>query len=545
MPCLFCIHFWQRVAPPTVLDRRRLSLRFTTLMKVTRPQPASQPRDKDGHLATLEPCRGSSPDTILTTPITGSSHAAAALKTAHTFYRRTGALLLEPKIPLSSPYDREIWSLFSPALVALVLEPVQAAVDAGFVGHLGPAQLGAVGFGTVLFQFALGFFAALIFATTPAVAAAAASGNKGEASRAAARGIWIGIIVGFVLQAAVWVAAPSLLTILSSDLEVAGLTTHYLRARSWGIPAALVMMVGIGASRGRKDMTAPLVGSFAYLIALAALDAVFIYGFGAGTEGSGAAAAVAQWVGAASIIGLLVWRAEFDVKDLGQFPSKDTIVPYLRMAPHLAVNNIAALTPMLVASSLITGLGPDALAAHTVLRQISTFWVQLFVAFNATAHALIASSLGDAARSRSSGMDRAAAAMERICQLAVAVSVPLAVILFASRSFLPLAFTPDSTVVTEVVRVLPLLLAFMPVEALGITLEGGILGAADTRWIAMRATASSMTSLVALYVIATGGRDDLAIFWGCLKVLNVAALLSDLIRFMGPVVHQARRRRRQ
>jgi hypothetical protein len=32
-------------------------------------------------------------------------------------------------------------------------------------------QLGALGLGTVLFQFAIGFFACLIFATTPRVAA--------------------------------------------------------------------------------------------------------------------------------------------------------------------------------------------------------------------------------------------------------------------------------------------------------------------------------------------------------------------------------------
>ena len=35
----------------------------------------------------------------------------------------------------------------------------------------------------------------------------------------------------------------------SSDATVASLAVLYLRARSWGLPAALVMMVAIGAAR--------------------------------------------------------------------------------------------------------------------------------------------------------------------------------------------------------------------------------------------------------------------------------------------------------
>lgn len=53
--------------------------------------------------------------------------------------------------------------------------------------------------------------------------------------------------------------------VMSSDVTVASLAVLYLRGRSWGIPAALVMMVGIGASRGVKDMNTPLMGSLAYL----------------------------------------------------------------------------------------------------------------------------------------------------------------------------------------------------------------------------------------------------------------------------------------
>lgn len=92
-----------------------------------------------------------------------------------TFYRRTGDRFLRPHFPFSTLQDKEIWALFFPALLALLLEPVQALIDTAIVGHLGVAELGAVGFGTLIFQFALGFFASLIFATTPLVASHAAN----------------------------------------------------------------------------------------------------------------------------------------------------------------------------------------------------------------------------------------------------------------------------------------------------------------------------------------------------------------------------------
>ena len=43
-----------------------------------------------------------------------------------------------------------------------MLEPVQQAAESVVVGRLGVEQLGAVGLGTVLFQFALGFMNSLV-----------------------------------------------------------------------------------------------------------------------------------------------------------------------------------------------------------------------------------------------------------------------------------------------------------------------------------------------------------------------------------------------
>jgi len=366
----------------------------------------------------------------------------------------------------------------------------------------------------------------------------------------------------------------------SSDMFVAGYTISYLRARSWGFPGALVMMVAIGASRGLKDMKVPLLGSAAYLGALALLDLVLVSWIGWGMEGAGYAAAAAQWTGAAVVVYLLSEKGAFDIKDMllfngdsdsdnnnnsngdekgswkeavavavaqqdetsssscfssvSSFSSSlgEAIAPYAKMTLSLSVNNISALAPVLVATSIATGLGASQLAAHTILRQLTGFWLQGFIAMNATAHSLVAT---DISRGRADGAGRV---LVRCTQLAVMGSVPVGIGLCLGKDVLPGIFTNDIIVSAEVAHVLPLVLLYMPLDAMGTVLEGGLLGVADTKWIATRTMVSSVVALVALHLANNSGGEGevttLVAVWFGLKLLNLAALGLDLGRFCLP-----------
>ena len=450
------------------------------------------------------------------------------VKVAQAFYRKTGGLFVRPQLMVRHAKDEEIWRLFFPALFALVLEPVQALIDTSIVGRIGTPQLGAVGLGTVAFQFILGFFSVFIFATTPLVADDVSRGTNG--SRITGKGIRMALLVGMVLQVAVMFASPHAMGFLSSDGTIAKLADEYLEARAWGIPGALIMMVGIGASRGHKDMTAPFLGSVAYGVSLALFDTLFVLGLHTGVQGAGYSASISQWVGAFTVMYMLYRNGTFNLKDAVDVPVASDILPYLSMAPSLALGSAAALAPMLVSSSIVTNLGPDQLASHTILRQISTFWIQLFMAYGATAHSMVASSLSTRTMQ---GMSSAAESMERICHLALITSIPLSASLYICRSFLPILFTDNGIVNSRVETVLPMLLVCAPVDALGLSIEGGILGAADTKWIAIRTVVSSVLSLAALEWWA-GEDGSLSIVWLCLKVLNISIVVLDLCRFMGP-----------
>jgi Na+-driven multidrug efflux pump len=219
------------------------------------------------------------------------------------------------------------------------------------------------------------------------------------------------------------------------------------------------MMVSIGAARGHKDMVSPFLGSAAYGVSLAVLDLLFVFGLDWGVQGAGYAASISQWVGAITIMYALERKGQLSLGDLKELPRLKDAAPYISMAPSLALSSVAALAPLLASSSIATSLGPDQLAAHTVLRQISSFWQQMFMAFNATAHSMIASSLS--MTNKRKGMDGAARIMERICHLGIATSIPLSILLYSISPSLPAVFTENKLVNADVLVVLPVLLALM------------------------------------------------------------------------------------
>jgi Na+-driven multidrug efflux pump len=244
--------------------------------------------------------------------------------------------------------------------------------------------------------------------------------------------------------------------VITSDPKVAMEATTYIQWRLLGFAPALVMMVGIGACRGLRDMNTPLLGSLAYLISLTILDAVLVPGLGFAVRGAGAAAALAQVVGATVIAGRLWARGAFFPRDLLQVPDLvKATAPFVDMATSISIANIAGLGPFLVATNLASGLGPVSLAAHSLLRQLSMLWVQIFMAFGASAHSLVAAFLG------AGRVPKAAAALGRIVHLAAASSIPLALTMYFARGSLPMLLAGDASVAAQVAGVLPYLLILM------------------------------------------------------------------------------------
>jgi putative MATE family efflux protein len=191
-------------------------------------------------------------------------------------------------------HDREIVALALPAFGALVAEPLFLMVDSAVVGHLGTAQLAGLGVAAALLTTAVNVFVFLAYATTAAVARRVGAGDLPAALRQGVDGIWLALLLGGLVIAAVLPAAPGLVDLFGASGKAAPYAGSYLRISSLGIPAMLMVLAATGVLRGLQDTRTPLVVAVGGFTANAGLNAALVYGAGLGIAGSAWGTVVAQ-----------------------------------------------------------------------------------------------------------------------------------------------------------------------------------------------------------------------------------------------------------
>jgi len=430
-------------------------------------------------------------------------------------------------IPLHSPLDASIVGLAVPALFSLLLDPLMSLVDTGLVGRLGTEPLAAVGLSSIMFTFFAILFNFLIFVTTPAVARAIAAGDRREASRVTARGLWIAGVAGSICGVGLWVAAPGLAARSGAGPRVAALASTYLRCRALAAPALLAIFVSAGSFRGVRDTRTPLIAAVASNVVNLAGDCVLMFGLGMGVAGAALATAASQYVSAFVLVAALIRTGLLDPADVTHPPSLASAMPLLRAGAALSLRNLSTMGVIILGTSMVSSLGAASLAAHEVLRQLYIVSVQVFSSLDVAAQSLVASHLGHG--------DRAAAraVLLRVLQLGTAAGAAVGVALSLGARSLPGLFTTDAAVAASAAAVIPIVAAFMPVDAAAAVLDGGLLGASETAWVSRTTVLVSAVCLAALLGARRAG-GGLPAVWLSLKVLTIGRTVAAGIRYAMP-----------
>ena len=177
-----------------------------------------------------------------------------------------------------TPYDREILRIGVPALGALAAGPLVSLIDTAFVGRLGATALASVAIASAIFLAVFAVFNFLEYAVTPLVARAIGAGDRNEAGRFTVAALGISTIAGLLAAVALIVFSEPLLRAFGASNDVLEGATTYLRIRSLGIPALLVILVGHGAFRGYQDTRTPLVVTLGLNVVNLVLDPILIFG---------------------------------------------------------------------------------------------------------------------------------------------------------------------------------------------------------------------------------------------------------------------------
>ncbi|KUL45876.1 MATE family efflux transporter [Streptomyces sp. NRRL F-4489] len=410
-------------------------------------------------------------------------------------------------------HDREILALALPAFGSLVAEPLFVMVDSAVIGHLGTRQLAGLGVAAALLTTAVSVFVFLAYATTAAVARRVGAGDLPAAIRQGMDGIWLALLLGAAVIAAVLPTAPWLVEVFGASPSAAPYATTYLRISALGIPAMLVVLAATGVLRGLQDTRTPLYVALGGFSANAALNAGLVYLAGLGIAGSAWGTVIAQCGMAAVYLTVVVRGARRHGASLR--PDAAGIRACAQAGVPLLIRTLSLRAVLMIATAVAARLGDAEIAAHQIVLSL---WQLLAFALDAIAiagQAIIGRYLGAGDR------DGARAACRRMVQWGIASGLVLGVLVAAARPlFIPL-FTTDPAVRGPLLLTLLVVALTQPVSGVVFILDGVLMGAGDGPYLAGAMVVTLVLfAPVALAVPALGG-GLVALWWAMALMMTV------------------------
>jgi putative MATE family efflux protein len=412
-----------------------------------------------------------------------------------------------------SVYDREILRLALPALGALAAEPLYLLVDTAIVGHLGTPQLAALALAATVLSNLVALCIFLTYGTTARVTRLHGAGEDEAAAALGPQAFWLALAAGVVVAGAVAALASPLVHALGGRGDVAEMATHYLRIASLGVPMALVALAGQGWLRGMSDLRTPLVIVVAANVANVVLEVLFVYGFDWGLDGSAWGTVLAQ-LGMGIAFATVLLRAF-------AWPDLERIRSLVSIGAQLVVRTAALLGCFVLATAVCAHIGAPTVAAHQIAFQLFGFLALLLDAIAIAGQVIVGRALG------AGDADEAYAAARRMIEWSLAAGLVIGGVFLALADVVPRVFTSDPDVIDQAQQLWPFFCAMWPVAAVVFALDGILIGAGDTRYLA----AAMVVAFVAFLPIVLPA-DTVTVVWIAIDVLMLVRLATLGGRFV-------------
>jgi putative MATE family efflux protein len=420
-----------------------------------------------------------------------------------------------------SAYDREILTLALPALGALAAEPLYLLADTAIVGHLGTPQLAALALAATVLSSLVSLCIFLTYGTTARVSRLHGAGRHRAADALASQALWLALGIGVALAAVIVALAAPLVRVLGGDGDVGALAVRYLRVAALGVPMALVALAGQGWLRGVGNLRTPLMIVVAANVANVVLEVLFVYGFDWGLDGSAWGTVLAQAGMGVAFVAVLL-RAPADQRR----PDGARIRSLVSIGAQLLVRTAALLGCFVFATAICARIGQASLGAHQIGFQLFGFLALVLDAIAIAGQVIVGRALG------AGDAEAAYAAARRMLELSLAAGVLIGGILLALIDVIPRAFTSDAAVIERAHAMWPLFCALWPPAAVVFALDGILIGAGDTRYLAGAMVAAAAVFVpLALAALELGW--GIVGVWAALLALMAVRLSTLAVRFAG------------
>jgi putative MATE family efflux protein len=420
-------------------------------------------------------------------------------------------------------HDRAIARLAVPAFGALIAEPLYLLADTAIVGNLGVRPLGGLAVAGILLTSAFGIFNFLAYSTTGAVARRLGAGDERAAAEQGIDGIWLAAGLGLVLTLAGILLAPVVVDVMGASASVRPFALTYLRISLLGAPFVLIALGGAGYLRGLQDTRTTLVIAVAANTVNLALEVLLVYGLDTGIAGSAWGTVAAQVLAAAAflvVVARTARRAHASIRPRAAGVKATAVV-----GSHLIVRTGSLLLALLLTTAVAARISDVAVAAHQIAFQIWTFLALALDAIAIAGQALVGKLLG--ADDETGARD----ASRRMLEIGISAGVVLGILTALLRTVLVPLFTDSSAVATLAEQVLWFVAALQPAAAAVFVLDGILIGAGDSRYLAAAMAVATVAYLPAVgLVVATDG--GLLLLWAAFSLWVLARLVGMGARYV-------------
>jgi MATE family multidrug resistance protein len=212
--------------------------------------------------------------------------------------------------------NREILRLAIPNIIANLAVPILGIIELGITGHLGSElYIGAIGVGSMFFNFLFWMFAFLRMSMSGLTAQAFGSGNKSETGLMLYRGAFLGLCFGLILITLQKPLAAFVFHFLKSSPEIELLSAQYFYIRIWSAPATLMLYALMGWFIGMQNARIPMWISITSSIMALGFNLWFVYGLGMKSDGIALGTLLSQYGGLLLAIILLWINYKHVIKD--------------------------------------------------------------------------------------------------------------------------------------------------------------------------------------------------------------------------------------
>ncbi|KAJ9549029.1 hypothetical protein OSB04_021572 [Centaurea solstitialis] len=364
----------------------------------------------------------------------------------------------------------EIMSIALPAALALAADPITSLVDTAFVGHLGSAELAAVGVSISIFNLVAKLFnIPLLTITTSFVAEEQAVSVKDGMAEFQKKKFLPSVSTSLALAAAFGIAETIALYLGSGFLlNTMGIPVdspmripaeQFTSIKAFGAPAIVLALAAQGTF---------LAGNLLNVI----LDLVLIFFSGLGVSGAAIATVISEYL----IAFILLWRLNEEVVLVTPNLDGEKVARYLKSGGLLMSRSLAILVTMTLSTSVAAREGPVAMAGHQICLEV---WLALSLLTDALAlagQAILASSYSQ------KDYGQARRVIYRCLQIGLTAGVSLAFILFLGFGHLSWLFSTDSEVLNIARSGTLFVAASQPMNAIAFVLDGLYYGVSDFKY---------------------------------------------------------------